>query len=202
MGTRDPRVDAFIGKAAPFARPILTHIRTVVHEACPDVEETLKWGSPAFMYHGILCMMSAFKEHAIFGFWKGTLIVDPEGRKYDKAMGNFGRLTEVKQLPSKRVLTSYIKQAMRLNAEGVKAPRKTATRRKAPPRAPADLGSALRRNARARATWAGFSASHRREYVEWITEAKRPETRQKRLATTVEWLAEGKARNWKYMARA
>jgi len=202
MGRRDPRVDAFITKAAPFARPILTHIREVVHEACPEVEETLKWSSPAFTYHGILCMMSAFKAHAIFGFWKGTLIVDADGRKYDKAMGNFGRLTDVKQLPSKRVLTSYIRQAMRLNAEGVTAPRKTAARRKAPLRTPAELGTALKRNAKARATWEGFSPSHRREYVEWITEAKRPETRQQRLATTLEWLAEGKARNWKYMARA
>lgn len=199
MGTRDPRVDAFIGNAAPFARPILTHIREVVHEACPEVEETLKWSSPAFMYHGILCMMSAFKEHAIFGFWKGTLIVDRDGRKYDKAMGNFGRLTDVKQLPSRRVLTSYIKQAMRLNAEGVKAPRKTAARRKAAPRPPADLSAALRKSARARATWAAFSPSHRREYVEWITEAKRAETRARRLDTAIEWLAQGKARNWKYM---
>jgi len=199
MVKRDPRVDAFIGKAAPFARPILTHIREVVHEACPEVEETLKWSSPAFMYHGILCMMSAFKEHAIFGFWKGTLIVDRDGRKYDKAMGNFGRLTDVKQLPSRRVLTSYIKQAMRLNAEGVKAPRKTAARRKAAPRPPADLSAALRKSARARATWAAFSPSHRREYVEWITEAKRAETRARRLDTAIEWLAQGKARNWKYM---
>jgi len=202
MGKRDPRVDAFITKAAPFARPILTHIREVVHEACPEVEETLKWSSPAFMHHGILCMMSAFKAHAIFGFWKGSLIVDREGRKYDKAMGNFGRLTDVKQLPSRRMLISYIKQAMRLNAEGVKAPRKTAAQRRPPPRTPADLGAALKRNAKARATWEGFSPSHRRDYVEWITEAKRPETRRQRLATTLEWLAEGKARNWKYMARA
>ena len=117
-------------------------------------------------------------------------------------MGNFGRLTDVKQLPSKRELTSYIHQAMRLNAEGVKAPRKTAARRKAPLRTPADLGAALKRNAKARAHWQGFSPSHRKEYVEWITEAKRPETREKRLATTLEWLAEGKARNWKYMARS
>ena len=201
MGTRDPRVDAFIGKAAPFARPILTHVREVVHAACPEVQETLKWSSPAFMYHGILCMMSAFKEHAILGFWKGSLIVDQKGRKFDKAMGNFGRLTDVKQLPSRRVLTSYVKQAMRLNAEGVTALRKTAARRKAPLRTPPDLGAALRRNAKARANWEGFSPSHRREYVEWITEAKRPETRQKRLATTVEWLAVGKSRNWKYVAR-
>ena len=199
MGSRDPRVDAYITRAAPFARPILAHVREVVHAACPDVEETLKWGTPAYMYHGILCMSAAFKAHATLGFWKGALIVDQQGRKFDKAMGNFGRLTEVKDLPSRRVLTSYVHQAMRLNAEGVTAPRKTAARRKAAPlRTPPDLGKALTRNARARATWEGFSPSHRKDYVEWITEAKRPETRERRLATTVEWLTEGKSRNWKY----
>jgi uncharacterized protein YdeI (YjbR/CyaY-like superfamily) len=201
LGGRDPRVDAFIGKAAPFARPILAHIREVVHDACPEVEETLKWNSPAFMYHGILCMMSAFKEHAILGFWKGSLIVGPDGRKFDKAMGNFGRLTEVKQLPSRRLLASYVRQAMRLNAEGVKVPRKTAARRKAPLRMPADLGTALRKNSKARASWEAFSPSHRREYVEWITEARRPETREARVVTAVKWLAQGKSRNWKYAAR-
>lgn len=199
MGTRDARVTRYIEKAAPFARPILTHIRDVVHAACPEVEETMKWRMPSFVYHGILGNMAAFKQHATFGFWKGSLVFDSD--KAREAMGTFGRLTSVADLPSKRELTGYIRKAMALNAEGVKAPPKRTARPKPPLRTPPDLGAALRKHAKARATWEGSSPSHRREYVEWITEAKRPETRARRIATTVEWLAEGRSRNWKYEKR-
>jgi len=199
MGTRDPRVTAYITQAAPFARPILTHLRELVHAACPEAEETLKWRMPVFMYHGILCSMAAFKEHAAFGFWKGSLVFDSD--KAREAMGTFGRLTAVADLPSKRALTAYVRKAMTLNAEGITAPPRRAARPKPPLRTPPDLGAALRKHTKARATWEDSSPSHRREYVEWITEAKRPETRARRVATTVEWLAEGKSRNWKYEKR-
>ena len=198
MGTRDPRVTAYIANAAPFARPILTHLRALVHEACPEAEETLKWGMPTFMYHGILCGFAAFKAHATFGFWKGALILDARGQPAKVAMGNFGRLTAVADLPARRILLGYIRQAMRLNEEGIKVRPKSKPTPKPAVRLPADLHAAMAGAAKAKASWQAFSPSQRREYVEWITEAKRPDTRQKRVATTVEWLKEGKRRNWKY----
>ena len=196
MGTTDSRIDAYIARAAPFARPVLTHLRAVVHEACPEVVETLKWGMPTFMHHGILCGFAAFKEHASFGFWKASLILDRRGKPAESGMGNFGKLTAISDLPARRVLLGYVRQAMRLNEAGIKARPKPTPKPAA--RMPADLRSALARAARARATWQAFSPSQRREYIEWITEAKREDTRARRVATTVEWLGQGKRRNWKY----
>jgi uncharacterized protein YdeI (YjbR/CyaY-like superfamily) len=198
MAARDPRIDAYIAKSAEFARPILEHLREVVHAACPDVEETMKWSRPHFEYKGLLCGMSAFKEHCAFGFWKGSLILG-EGGEAEGAMGQFGRITRLSDLPSKKVLSGYIKKAMELNEAGVKPP--TPSKPKAPkpePAVPDDLAAALALHDAARATFDRFSPSHRREYIEWITEAKTPATRSRRLETAVEWLAEGKSRNWKY----
>ncbi len=195
----DKRVDAYIAKSADFAQPILTHLRQVVHVACPDVEETLKWGMPTFLYHGILCSMAAFKQHCTFGFWKGKLIVDEQGRQADEAMGQFGRLSSVKDLPAKKVLVGYIHKAMALNESGVTVPKPKKPKVKKEIVIPPDLAAALKKNAKARAAFDAFSPSHKREYIEWITEAKREETREKRLKTTIEWLTEGKSRNWKYM---
>lgn len=198
MPKTDRRIDAYIAKSAPFARPILERLRAVVHAACPDVEETLKWGMPAFDYRGPLCSMAAFKQHATFGFWKGALIVDPETRKPDEAMGDLGRITTLADLPSKRVLTAWIRRAMKLNEQGVKAPPRKAAAPRKPLPVPADLRAALAGNRRAAATFAAFPPGHRREYVEWIVEAKREETREARLEQAIAWMAEGKARNWKY----
>lgn len=201
MGTRDPRVDAYIARSAEFARPILTHLRDIVHSACPDVEETLKWSAPHFMYRGMLAGMASFKAHCAFGFWKGSLITGGDGGTETRAMGQFGRITSIDDLPPKRVIAGYVKEAMRLNEEGVKTP----MRRKGPPRpdlaTPDELTAALKKNPRARATFDAFSPSHRREYVEWIAEAKTEETRKRRLASAIEWMSEGKSRNWKYMSR-
>jgi uncharacterized protein YdeI (YjbR/CyaY-like superfamily) len=197
-GARDPRIDAYIKRAAPFARPILTHLREVVHAACPEVEETIKWGMPMFTHHGILCFMAAFKQHAGFGFWKGSKVVDDREEQAGTAMGQFGRLTEVEQLPSRRSLEAYVRKAMRLNEAGDTGTPKPRKQPKAAPRTPAALSAALARNAKARTTWQGFSPGHRRAYVEWIAEAKRLETRARRIATSIEWLAAGKPHNWKY----
>ena len=199
MGKRDPRIDAYIAKSAKFAKPILTHLREVVHSACPDVEETLKWSMPAFMHHGILCGMAAFKEHAAFNIWKGNLIVGGDGDR--AAMGQFGRITRVSALPSKKVLTGYIKQAMALNEARTPRPktrRPGVARKSVSVAPPADFAAALKKNTKARATFDSFSPSNKREYVEWIVEAKREETRQRRLGQAIEMLAEGKTRNWKY----
>lgn len=198
MGTRDPRVDAYIANSADFARPILAHLREVVHSACPDVEETMKWSFPHFMYGGMLCSMASFKEHCAFGFWKGALVLGDDGAS-EGAMGQFGRITAVSDLPSKRALSGYIKKAMALNADGVKAPTRKKPAAKRELAVPDDLARALRKNRKAAASFERFSPSHRREYIEWITDAKREDTRERRLETTIEWLAEGKPRNWKYM---
>src|SRR5262245_30977705 len=133
MGSRDPRVDAYIEKSAPFARPILAHLRAVVHEACPKVEETLKWRMPSFEYEGILCGMAAFKAHCVFGFWKHALVVGTEGERWKEAMGSFGRLTSLDELPKKAELKRMVKRAMKLNEDGVKVERrKTAPRKPLP----------------------------------------------------------------------
>lgn len=203
MGKRDPRIDAYIAKQKEFAKPILTHLRDVVHAACPDVEETLKWSSPFFEYKGqSMCNMAAFKEHASFGFWKAPLIEGLGSRKEnggDGSAGHFGRLATVNDLPSKKVLTGYIKAAMKLNDEGIVVARSKASARPAEAQqVPPELASALARNKKAKAAFAAFPPGHRREYIEWIADAKREETRAKRVAQAVEWIAEGKSRNWKY----
>ena len=195
---RDPRIDAYIANSAEFARPILTRVRELVHEACPEVEETLKWSMPSFVYAGgILCGMAAFKQHATFGFWKHALVVGDESPR--DGMGSYGKMTRPTDLPSKRTLLAHIKKAMRLNEQGVKTAsvRKINTP-KPPPVAPDDLAKALTRNKKARMTFEAFSPTNKREYIEWLIEAKREETRAKRLMQAIEWLAEGKPRHWKY----
>ncbi|HEX8226140.1 MAG TPA: YdeI/OmpD-associated family protein [Allosphingosinicella sp.] len=193
---RDERIDAYIARQAEFAQPILEHLRAAVHDACPDCEETLKWSAPAFLYMGKqLAMMAAFKQHATFSFWRGSLVVGEEEAR-DGAMGQFGRLTSIADLPAPDALAEMIRKAMALTDAGVKPQRSKSV--KDPLDVPDDLRGALEDNAAAAATFDGFGPGARREYVEWITTAKQQATREKRLAQTVEWLAEGKKRNWKY----
>ena len=197
MARTDPRVDAYIAKAAPFAKPILKHLRAAVHAGCPDVQETMKWSFPHFDYKGMFCGMAAFKQHATFGFWKAKLLADQLPAVDEKAMGQFGCIRSLDDLPSRARLVRLVKAAAALNDAGV-----TIERRKAPPRAPvkapAFLMAALKKNPRALATFKAFSPSHKREYITWVTEAKREETRQRRLTKAIEWMAQGKSQNWKY----
>ena len=197
MPNRDPRVDAYIAGAPEFARSILAHLRDIVHRNCPQVEETLKWRMPTFMHHGMLCGMAAFKQHCSFGFWKHELVVGKDQAGSTQGLGQFGKLTTLKDLPSPKLLAGYVKRAMRLNEEGIRAPR--ATPKKRALAMPDDLGTALKKNARASATFASFSPTNQRDYIEWIIDAKRAETRSRRLAQAIQWMAEGKPRNWKYM---
>jgi uncharacterized protein YdeI (YjbR/CyaY-like superfamily) len=199
MGMKDPRVDAYIARSAEFAQPILTHLRDTVHDACPEVEEAIKWGIPHFMYRGMLCSMAGFKQHCVFGFWKGTLILGEGANRGEEAMGHLGRITTVSDLPSPELFAGYIQQAMRLNEEGVQPPDRAKSRARAELAVPDYLTAALHSNQQAAATFEAFSPSHRREYVEWLSEAKSETTRQRRLDTAIEWLAEGKPRNWKYI---
>lgn len=201
MPTTDPRVDAYIEKSAEFARPILRHIRQVMHAAAPEIEESIKWGMPSFGHKGIVCNMAAFKQHCTLGFWKGSIVV-PGGKAADQdGMGQFGRITSVADLPPDDVLAGYVRTAVRLNDEGVQPPgrgkAKPAAEKKDLP-VPDELVAALEQNEAAAAAWAGFSPSKRKDYVEWIIEAKSDATRRKRLDSAIEWISEGKGRNWKY----
>ena len=199
MPNKDPRIDAYIAKSADFAKPILKHIRNAVHTACPKVEETMKWSFPHFDYKGMLCSMAAFKEHCAFGFWKEKLVLGTNPGSKD-GMGSFGRITSIADLPSNKTFISLIKKAVELNDAGVKVVR-AKPKAKKPLRVPPYLSAALKKNKKAQVTFESFSPSHKREYIEWLTEAKTEDTRTKRLAITLEWLTEGKARNWKYMKK-
>lgn len=200
MANKDPRVDAYIAKAADFAKPILSHIRELVHGACPEVEETMKWSMPFFTYKGMLCHMAAFKNHCSLGFWKSALVMGKQQptNSSDSGMGQFGKITSLADLPSDKKMVGFIKEAKRLNDEGVQKPSKPKAKGPKELPIPAELMAALKKNKKAAVTFEGFSYSHKKEYVQWITEAKREETKAQRLATTVAWLSEGKPRNWKY----
>jgi len=201
VGRRIAAVDAYIRRAQPFARPILAHVRDVVHAGCPEVEEAIKWSMPHFLYQGMFCYMAAFKAHAGFGFYKHeSLAKDPRAPAgmSRESMGSFGRLTALDELPPRRVLVALVRLARKLSDGRAMAPGRTGPAPRKPVRAPAALLAALKRNRAALATWKGFTPGRRREYAEWIAEAKTDATRAKRLATAIEWMAEGKARNWKY----
>lgn len=202
MPHKDPRIDAYIDKSAAFAKPILNHLRKLIHKACPQVEETMKWSFPHFDYKGeMMCSMASFKQHCSFGFWKASLMKDPvlvETAKSEVAMGHLGKITSLKDLPSDKQLTAWIKEAMKLNDEGVKVKKEKPVTTKEIP-VPADLIAALKKNKKAFAIFEQFPPSHKKEYIQWIEEAKREETRKKRIEQTVEWVAENKQRNWKYM---
>ena len=199
MAIRDKRVDAYIAKSADFAQPILRHVRKIVHEGCPEVEETIKWGFPHFDYKGMMCGMASFKQHCALGFWKGKLILDGKSNKSVDAMGQFGRITSLKDLPSKKVLLGYVKKAKQLNDDGVKVPKRAKpSSEKKELVVPDYFTAALKKNKKAQVTFEGFPYSKKKDYVDWVTEAKTDETRERRLQTSAKWLAEGKGRNWKY----
>ncbi len=197
----NPRIDAYIAHAAEYARPVLRHLRALVHQACPAVVETIKWGMPSFGHHGILCHFAAFKAHCAFGFWHQGMktVPGPDRAKTDDAMGCLGRITGLADLPADRTMLRLLRTAVQLNESGAPARLPANAKTKTAPRVPADLAAALRKHPAAAATFRQFSPSHRREYIGWLTEAKRPETRWKRLGTTLAWLAEGKRLNWKYL---
>ena len=195
MPDADPRVDAYIRASRPFAQPILRHLRALVHQACPDVSETIKWNFPHFVRGGVICSMAAFKEHCAFTLWNASEILGDAAR--DGAMGQFGRITGLSDLPDDEILGEYVRKAAALRMADT--PRKRAPRRTRPEiPAPPEFLEALRASPAALAAWEGFAPGHRREYLEWITEAKREATRDRRIAQAVVWLAEGKPRNWKY----
>jgi uncharacterized protein YdeI (YjbR/CyaY-like superfamily) len=200
MPKTDERIDKYIEKAQPFAEPILLHIRKLVHQACPQVEETVKWGMPFFDYKGAMCNMASFKQHCSFGFWKASLMKD-EAKLFElgerEGMGHFGKITSLADLPADDVFLAYIREACKLNDDDVKLPSKPKKEQKELI-VPKELLEALAKNEAAAKTFDAFPYSAKKEYAEWISDAKSDATRDKRLATTIEWLTEGKRKNWKY----
>jgi len=202
----NPKVDAYFGKARPFAQPIMWHLRELIHKGCPGVVETIKWSRPFFEYEGrILCNISAFNEHCSMGFWGEEIgaVLRAANVLQDGAMGSLGRITTLKDLPSDKLLLGWIRQAKKFIDKGeytspIAARQKVVKAPKPAVAPPDEFLSALKRNKSAAATFAAFSPSCKREYTEWIADAKRPETREKRINAAVEWIAEGKQRNWKY----
>ena len=202
MANKEKGIDNYIAKSADFAKPILNHIRELVHKACPDVEEKMKWSMPFFDYKGeMLCHMAAFKQHAVMGFWKAALMKDTvlmENAKSETAMGHLGRISSLKDMPSDKKITGWIKEAMELNDKGIKLPAKPKPAAGKEIAVPDYFTKALAKNKKAKQVFENYAYSHKKEYLMWITEAKTEETRSKRMATALEWMAEGKSRLWKY----
>lgn len=201
MATKSKEVDAYIAGAAEFAKPILNHLRQLVHKTCPDAEEKMKWSFPHFDYKSdMLCSMAAFKQHCSFGFWKASLMKDPvlaETAKSEVAMGHLGKITSLKDLPSDKKIVAWIKEAIKLNDDGKKLIKpKPAVKKELV--IPDSFTAAIKKNKKAFINFESFSPSAKRDYIEWITEAKTEETKNKRITQAVEWIAEGKKRNWKY----
>lgn len=204
MGKKLDRVDAYIAAAADFAKPVLLHIREMIHSTCPDVEEAWKWSFPVFIYKGaILCNMAAFKEHCSLGFWKASLMTDVDKiftQSEKDGMGHLGKICSLNDLPDDAILKKYILAAMKLNEDGVKLParKKVTEKEKAELVVPDYFVEALQSNSAAEKAFEAFSYSHRKEYIQWFEDAKTEATRSKRMAQAIEWLQEGKSRNWKY----
>jgi len=206
---KDPRVDAYIAKSAEFAKPILVHIRELIHDHCPTVEETMKWRLPHFMYTSasdrksrVLCSVASFKQHCAFGFWyAGGWVMSDEAKPSTERMGQFGKITSTSDLPKDKTLIKRIKDAVKLHDSGIKPATRARSTETKELENPDDLTTALKRNKKALATFEQFSYTNKKEYVDWITEAKSDETRKKRLETAVEWMSEGRPGNWKYMTK-
>jgi len=208
MKNTDKRIDLYISKAAPFSQPILIHIRNLVHKACPDIEEKIKWGFPHFDYQGMCISMAAFKEHCAVSFWKAALMKDPQklltvSRAEAHSMGHLGKIRSMADIPADTILLKYFKEAVRLNKEGIALPSKKKpdiADRKELPVSPLFM-LALKKNKKSISAFDNFSYSCKKEYLEWINEAKTEETARKRIDTAIEWISEGKSRNWKYKVK-
>ncbi len=204
MKNSNPKIDDYIANAQIFSQPILIQLRNWIHQVCPEVEETIKWGFPHFIYgDGILCSMAAFKQHCVFTFWKAAIMSDPQ-QLFTKigitSMGHLGKIKSLADLPAKEILLEYLQEALRLNQEGVKLPTRKTTRNQEL-NVPEYLMVALQENVRALKVFNNFSYTNKKEYIDWLTEAKTEATRQKRLGQAIDWIAAGKTRNWRYTAR-
>jgi uncharacterized protein YdeI (YjbR/CyaY-like superfamily) len=203
MAKFDDRIDDYIAKSAEFAKPILKHLRELVHRASPDITETMKWSAPFFEYNGVLCFMMAFKQHAGFGFWKADRLPDLHGIILDEGnAGSIGKLTSLDDIPDDDILIWYIRQAIALKDTPKTA--KPAVKKAAPKSATIDLATPdylaelLNQTQEAKIYFENFSPSQKKEYITWFEDAKSEATRNKRLQEGLEWIKEGKTRHWKY----
>jgi|SRR5688572_496865 uncharacterized protein YdeI (YjbR/CyaY-like superfamily) len=200
---KNPAVDAYIAKSADFAQPILRRLRALMHRADSRILETIKWGVPHFEHDGIVAGMAAFKQHVGFGFWGEKLIREKLGSDADRMFPKGGergmggrKIRALGELPPDALIVRAARAAVALNVAGERPAR--VRKPKPPPKAPPYLVAALKKNAKARATFAGLTPGQQREYVDWLVEAKQPATRGRRLAQAIEWLGAGKRRYWKY----
>jgi uncharacterized protein YdeI (YjbR/CyaY-like superfamily) len=202
MGHRDQRIDAYIDKAAPFAQPILKHFRELMHRACPDIKENIKWGMPSFELNSIVANIASFKSHLGIAFPKSALMHDPQKlfSSAEDAIGHFGRISSLEDLPDDEILIKYIQEAAKLDREGKKIPKKPA-QPKAEIEMPDYFAAALEKNPTAKQHFESFSPSAKREYMEWLIDAKSEATRNSRLERAMEWITEGKHRLWKYQKK-
>jgi uncharacterized protein YdeI (YjbR/CyaY-like superfamily) len=205
MAKKDKRIDLYIAKAENFAKPILNHLRQVIHKACPEIGETIKWGMPFFEYKGAVCNMASFKQHCAIGFWNASLMADDHkifSKDSDSAMGQFGRINSLKDLPPDKILIEYIKEAAALNEKGIKlAKKKLKPAEKKELVIPDYFIKAISKNQKALKTFNNFSYTNKKEYIDWVSEAKTEDTKNRRLITAVDWMSESKIRNWKYVKK-
>ncbi|MCI0473967.1 MAG: YdeI/OmpD-associated family protein [Ignavibacteria bacterium] len=204
MSKKIKEIDSYIAKAQPFARSVLKHLRGLIHKACPDVEERMKWSFPHFDYKGMMCSMASFKEHCAFNFWKSSLMSDSAGvmkNRGEGGMGNFGKIQSLGDLPNDKIIHSYIKEAMKLNVDDVKITVKPKVTGNKKLDVPEYFLKALKKNKKAMEFFTKSSYSFKKEYVMWVTDAKTDSTRESRVNTSVEWISEGKPRNWKYIKK-
>ncbi|MEO9023306.1 MAG: DUF1801 domain-containing protein [Ginsengibacter sp.] len=196
-------VDAYIAQSADFAKPILSRLRYLIHEVCPYVEETIKWGHPHFEYKGLMCNMAAFKSYCAFGFWKAALMENAIELKENNAdaVAHSGKIKRLADLPPDKIIMDRIKEAMKLNEDDINLPERKASDKKPAIIVPFILGKELVKHKKASDTFNNLSPYHKREYIQWIEEAKTEEAKKKRILTTTEWLTEGKTRNWKYVKK-
>lgn len=194
----DARVDEYVERAAEFARPILLHLRLLVHQACPEIDETIKWSRPFFVHRGtIIANMAAFKRHCSFGLWgPGMTPLSTDG-----AGGSLARIESLAGLPEDAAIVAMVRDAIkRVGNTGAAATKGRVKAVSEDIAVPQDLALALAEIDGAIAHFEALSPSCKREYVLWIEEAKRKETRARRVGETARWIAEGKRRNWKYEA--
>lgn len=199
----DSRVDAYIEKAAGFAQPVLAHLRKLMHQACPRATESVKWGMPFFVQHGvILGHMAAFKNHCAFGFWGPEMkkVLAKNGLDSSSSMSSLGRITGLQDLPADKLLLSCMRHAAELveSGERKKSIERPSRSRKGKVQVPPELTAALKKNKAAAKAFQEFSPSCQREYADWVAEAKRSETKQTRLKQALTWISQGKSRHWKY----
>lgn len=195
MNEASENITAYIEKATPEFKEVMIALRSVLNNPNFDIKEDWKWGAPNFNNEGMICWLAHFRNHVGMNFFKGTLIKDKYNlfTHYREEKGNRQlKFSDINQIIPEQI-EYYIEEAIKLNQENIKVVKKEIDTS-----LPLDLETELNNNPKAKMFFESLAPSYKRDYIEWIEEAKREATRTKRLATTMEWLSEGKKKNWKY----